>query len=342
MEIEPENFSEPDIKPDRSVLYFGLAMGSIILVMALLSIFMEDIRRAFNPPPSPITLSQSESASLAESAAKPDDETVKASLIQFIEAFYVDQRKGYFDPPSYFVPITETYYNYHHLTYARLKQVHQSRLADLKELKLNWLVHTLSFEHRNDTLVATYWTKQSFFKPSKNAQESADILLEMKINKEGKIASLRELEIRNLVSVVYAPPADTAPESHSKVLPPPSQPSENKAKPAAEPSVYNSGVLDFPPEFPGGNKKLIRFLNRNLNYPNTARQQGVQGKVFVSFVVETDGDLSNLKVIRGIGSGCDEEALRVVSKSAPWKPGMLDGKTVRSTYVLPIIFQLAE
>lgn len=342
MEIEPENISEPDIKPDRSVLYFGLAMGSIILVMALLSIFMDDIRQAINPPQTPITVTQSESSTLAEQSASMDDEAVKASLIKFIEAFYVDQRKGYFDPPSYFVPITDTYYNFHHLTYQRLRQTHFARLADHKNLELNWQVHTLNFERRNDSLVATFWTKQSYFKPSKNAQESADILLEMKINKEGKIASLRELEIRNLVSQVYQTAADSVSRQAAKSLPV-APAVESKSKSAAiEPSIYNSGVLDFPPEFPGGNKKLIRFLNRNLNYPKTARQQGVQGKVFISFVVEANGDLSNLKVIRGIGSGCDDEALRVVKNSAPWKAGMLDGKAVRSTYVLPIIFQLAD
>jgi protein TonB len=101
-------------------------------------------------------------------------------------------------------------------------------------------------------------------------------------------------------------------------------------------------LLDFPPEFPGGTGKLSRYLNREIRYPRQAREQRVQGKVFVSFVVEPNGLLSNLRVIRGIGAGCDEEALRVLRNSPAWKPGMLDGRAVRSTFVLPVIFQLAE
>ncbi len=341
--LEPElpNELEPEITPDRSVFRFALIMGAIILILILVSIFMEDIRRAFSPASVPVTVVQEDTSELLNESAAMNEEEVKYSLIKFIEAFFVDQKKGYFDPPSYFDPITETYYNYHQLTYQRLKQVHAARMADYRDLELSWLVHTLNFERRNDSIYANFWTRQSYFKPSKSARESAEVLLEMVINPEGKISVLRELEIRNLVSVPVANQSQNnstnstpAPAKTESVVNTPTEPVENQ--------IYSSGLLDSPPEFFGGNKKLSQFLRKNMKYPGKASELGVQGKVFVAFVVETNGQLSNIKIIRGIGSGCDEEALRVMRNSPPWKPGMLDAKPVRSSFVLPIVFQLAE
>lgn len=346
MDIQEPNELEPeDIAPDRSVLRFALIMGGIVLSLALLSIYMDDIRKWFDPEPVPQVVLEDpgQAAELLNENASMSDEEIKTSLTKFIEAFFVDQKKGYFDPPSYFTPITQTYYNYHHLTYQRLKQVHHARLADMKSLELVWMVHTLSFEHRRDSLAASFWTKQSYFRPSKNAQEAADVLLEMVITKAGKIAVLKELEVRNLVVTPMGEAPDT--EQNTAESAAPAQPAvgaETKSKEATEVHIYNSGLLDSPPDFPGGNKKLIRYLNSEIRYPRQAREQQVQGRVFVSFVVEPDGDLSNFKVVRGIGAGCDEEALRVLRNSPAWKPGMLDGHPVRSSYTLPVIFRLAD
>ncbi|MEY3678035.1 MAG: hypothetical protein RI924_176 [Bacteroidota bacterium] len=333
----PEDI-EPEITPDRSVYRFALIMGIIVLILLFLSIFMEDIRRFFRPADTPITIVQEDSISLLTETAAMNEEEVRSSLTKFIEAFFVDQKKGYFDPPSYFDPITDTYYNYHNLTHQRLKQVHAARMADYKELELSWQVHTLSFERRNDSIYANFWTRQNYFKPSKNARESAEVLLEMVINPEGKISVLKEREVRNLVSSPIAanPVESTAQGSSTKA-----QTVEQATPEPPENQVYNSALLDTPPEFAGGNRKLSQFLRKNMKYPNRAKEQGVQGKVFVSFVVESNGSLSNLKIIRGIGSGCDEEALRVMRSSPSWKPGILDGKPVRSSFVLPIVFQLA-
>ena len=87
---------------------------------------------------------------------------------------------------------------------------------------------------------------------------------------------------------------------------------------------------------------VLHFLSRNLRYPASAAEQGVEGKVFVYFVVEANGVLSNFKVLRGIGAGCDEEALRVVRLLPPWQAGTLNGVEVRSSYVLPITFILGN
>lgn len=99
-------------------------------------------------------------------------------------------------------------------------------------------------------------------------------------------------------------------------------------------------VVEQMPEFPGGTDSLFRFLARNITYPAAAREQGIQGRVFVSFVVEKDGAVTHVKVIRGIGGGCDEEAVRVVEMMPDWIPATQRGKPVRVQYNLPIKFSL--
>ncbi len=79
------------------------------------------------------------------------------------------------------------------------------------------------------------------------------------------------------------------------------------------------------PEFPGGLEAFGRFIEKNLRYPRQARENGTQGRVIVTFVVERDGSVTNIKVARGIGDGCDEEALRIINLFPKWKPGIQDG-----------------
>jgi protein TonB len=83
------------------------------------------------------------------------------------------------------------------------------------------------------------------------------------------------------------------------------------------------------PEFTGGIEKFYHYLQSTLRYPATAREHNTQGRVIVTMVVEKDGSLSQVKVARGIGDGCDEEAVRVVKLSSPWTSGMQNGRAVR-------------
>lgn len=101
-------------------------------------------------------------------------------------------------------------------------------------------------------------------------------------------------------------------------------------------------VVEEQPEFLGGNKKLGEFLGQNLKYPAAAEKANVSGKVFVSFIVTKSGDVADVKILKGIGFGADEEATRVVSKMPRWIPGKQDGKAVNVRYYLPINFQLEE
>ncbi|MDP4281678.1 MAG: energy transducer TonB [Bacteroidota bacterium] len=99
-------------------------------------------------------------------------------------------------------------------------------------------------------------------------------------------------------------------------------------------------VVEEQPSYPGGDESRIRFLQENIKYPEEAKELGVQGKVFVTFVVEVDGSISDVRVLRGIGSGCDEEAIRVVKSMPKWVPGKQRGVPVRVQFNLPIKFTL--
>ncbi|QRR01291.1 M56 family metallopeptidase [Dyadobacter sandarakinus] len=115
--------------------------------------------------------------------------------------------------------------------------------------------------------------------------------------------------------------------------------SEQTAEAAAtEPKVYT--VVEELPEFPGGQEAMFRFLAENLKYPKAAIDKEVEGKVMLSFMVSTTGETKNVTVLKGVGYGCDAEAVRVLSKFPKWKPGRQDGKAVNVQYTLPVNFQL--
>jgi protein TonB len=99
-------------------------------------------------------------------------------------------------------------------------------------------------------------------------------------------------------------------------------------------------VVEDQPAFPGGEEARIRYLQDNLRYPQMAREAGIQGTVFVTFVVERDGSVTDVRVLRGIGGGCDEEAVRVVRNMPRWEPGRQRGQAVRVQFNMPIRFVL--
>ncbi|WKN40648.1 energy transducer TonB [Tunicatimonas pelagia] len=105
------------------------------------------------------------------------------------------------------------------------------------------------------------------------------------------------------------------------------------------------GVYDTVDELPQpkkGMEDFYRYITQSLRYPTRARQKQIEGKVYVQFVVNEFGSVADAKVLRGLGEGCDREALRVVHKSPAWKPGKIDGNAVRSRVILPITFQLRQ
>ena len=101
-------------------------------------------------------------------------------------------------------------------------------------------------------------------------------------------------------------------------------------------------IVEESPEYPGGDGARLSFLRSNIKYPQSAREIGIQGTVYVEFVVEKDGSISNVSIIRGIGGGCDEEAVRVVKMMPKWNRGKQRGKEVRVSFKMPIKFTLQD
>lgn len=99
-------------------------------------------------------------------------------------------------------------------------------------------------------------------------------------------------------------------------------------------------IVEQMPQFPGGEIEMMKFIRDNLKYPVKAQEAGVMGKVVLNFVVGRDGKITHIKVIRGIGAGCDEEAVRVLEKMPLWTPGLMGGKPVPVYYTFPVTFRL--
>ncbi|WP_410221101.1 energy transducer TonB [Pedobacter sp.] len=107
-------------------------------------------------------------------------------------------------------------------------------------------------------------------------------------------------------------------------------------------TIYDGTGIDVYPEFPGGMNAWAKYIQRNLRYPVMAQEEGVQGKVYLSFVIEKDGSITDVKVLKGIGYGCDEEAVRVIKKSPKWQVGKQNNTAVRVRYNMPISYTLAN
>ena len=99
-------------------------------------------------------------------------------------------------------------------------------------------------------------------------------------------------------------------------------------------------IVEQQAEYPGGLEAMAKFLQRNMKYPAVARRMSIEGSVFVSFVIDREGVLSDIQVVKGISSECDKEAVRVIKLMPPWKPGKQNGKPVKCRFVLPIKFKL--
>ncbi|MBL3655018.1 energy transducer TonB [Fulvivirga sediminis] len=99
-------------------------------------------------------------------------------------------------------------------------------------------------------------------------------------------------------------------------------------------------IVEDPAQPPGGYPAFYKFVADKLKYPAQARRMGIEGKVFVQFVVDTDGTLTDVQAVKGIGAGCDEEAVRVIKSAPKWSPPKQRGKPVKQRIILPITFKL--
>jgi len=130
------------------------------------------------------------------------------------------------------------------------------------------------------------------------------------------------------------------PENKPTVTPPATAPPAPVAAPAPGGEVFT--VVEHQPEFPGGMPALGQYLGKNIRYPAEAVRKRTEGRVFVQFIVGTDGGIRQASILKGIGNGCDEEALRVVRAMPNWRPGRQSGQAVATEFVLPIQFNLDD
>jgi protein TonB len=100
-------------------------------------------------------------------------------------------------------------------------------------------------------------------------------------------------------------------------------------------------VVEEMPTFPGGTGKFYEYVSQNLDYPTKAKKAAIEGRVILRFVVGVEGDISNVEVLRGIGFGCDEEAVRVIQSSPKWIPGKQRGRSVKVSVTVPLSFRLS-
>ena len=109
---------------------------------------------------------------------------------------------------------------------------------------------------------------------------------------------------------------------------------------ADEDAIFQMVQIQEVPEFPGGKDSLGQYLARNLQYPRLAAENGIQGMVAIKFVIEKDGHVGAINLVRDIGGGCGQEAKRLVENMPKWTPGRKNGKKVRVEYLLPVKFRL--
>ena len=139
-------------------------------------------------------------------------------------------------------------------------------------------------------------------------------------------------------------PVSAPGDSFVWLSPPPPEPEAKPEPPAPKPSekppVFQ--IVEIMPEFIGGEAAMYAYLRDNMVYPTVARENGIAGKVFTRFTVLANGRVTDVRVVRGIGGGCDEEAIRVIRSMPPWKPGVQSGRPVAVEFTLPINFIMAK
>lgn len=141
-----------------------------------------------------------------------------------------------------------------------------------------------------------------------------------------------DAEIKNEVGIIDA--SDNANKAQEEFVPVQVEQEEE----VAEDEIFI--VVEEDPEFPGGLEALNKYLAENIKYPQLAKENNITGRVYVTFVVEKNGTVANVKVLRDIGGGCGAEAVRVVKAMPKWKPGKQRGQPVRTQYNVPVGFYL--
>ena len=149
-----------------------------------------------------------------------------------------------------------------------------------------------------------------------------------------------DVRVRYTLPVVFRLEGGTKRSSTPPPPPPPPPPTTSKAKESASKELFV--VVEKQPRFPGGNNALMKFLGDNVKYPTEAQRNGVQGRVICNFVVEKDGSITDVQVVRGVDPKLDAEAIRLIESMPKWEPGKQRGETVRVRFMLPVVFRLQK
>ena len=154
-----------------------------------------------------------------------------------------------------------------------------------------------------------------------------------------RIKAIVVLPLAVSIVMIYAISCKQVNDPVAPPPPPPPPPPPTEVAVSGE-EVFT--VVENMPQFPGGEEARIKYMMENLKYPEAAKKEGLQGTVYVSFVIGKDGQIADAKILRGIGKACDAEALRVVSEMPKWIPGTQKGQAVRVQFNMPIKFTLAD
>lgn len=200
----------------------------------------------------------------------------------------------------------------------------------------------LGFEDFKDVKDGTYCIKVAF----RLADSSSPIKNQAILTPAG-CTLLKEITVNSYMNIRSVASGNQTPSgltgSVSAITINTTVPSESGAATTSQESkVFDFVSIETQPSFPGGMDKFYKYLSDNAKYPEDARKNNVQGKVFLSFIVEKTGDLSDIQVVRKLGSGTDEEAVRLLSNSPKWTPGIISGKPVRVKYNIPISFTMTD
>jgi len=142
-----------------------------------------------------------------------------------------------------------------------------------------------------------------------------------------------------LVSIIYANTFLACSTKNESLIndPPPNRMVEVTST-VSDTTIYEA--VDQFPEFSGGMPLFYSYIQNNLKYPEEAKKQGIEGKVFIEFVITKNGRVDAVRVLKGIGALCDEAAIELVASSPDWQPGIKDGKAVNVKLVIPITFKM--
>lgn len=155
----------------------------------------------------------------------------------------------------------------------------------------------------------------------------------------------RSEKISTLVKQTKKPITQTPDAEPIKISPAQTIMPQDTAKPASNTSTESDEIfttVDKSPEFPGGFEALYKYIGQTIKYPEQAQKEKIQGRIFIKFIVEKDGSVSSPQVLKSLGYGCDEEAIRVITQMPKWQAGSQNGKTARVYFTMPIQFSLEK